>query len=111
MSSNRLAPFVPSIVSIVLGACSSGSTGGASPTQGDQEFGGYDDTTGDGAPTGSSTCPQRAAAAYALSGLVITPDGAIDGFVVIENEKIKAVTQTRPTDMNVVDTNGIIAPG
>lgn len=49
---------------------------------------------------------------YALRGLVITPDGPkTNWYVHVEDDLIRAVTNTAPAGVTVLDTGGIIFPG
>ncbi len=51
---------------------------------------------------------------YALGGSIVTPEGPIDGYVVVEDESIVDVVLTRnevPVGAQVVETGGTIAPG
>ncbi len=49
---------------------------------------------------------------YALRGLVITPDGPkTNWYVHVEDDLIRAVTNTAPAGVTVLDTGGIVFPG
>lgn len=49
---------------------------------------------------------------YALRGLVITPDGQkTNWYVHVEDDLIRAVTNTAPAGVTVLDTGGIVFPG
>ena len=51
-------------------------------------------------------------APFALHGAVITPDGAwSSGYVTVANGTIAAVATKKPTDVQVVETDGVILPG
>ncbi len=52
-----------------------------------------------------------AATAYALHGLLLTPDGPVDGYVVIEGRTIASVGTTKPDGLKPIDTEGVILPG
>ena len=51
-------------------------------------------------------------APFALHGAVITPDGAwSSGYVTVANGVIDRVSKRKPTDVAVVETDGVILPG
>jgi 5-methylthioadenosine/S-adenosylhomocysteine deaminase len=51
-------------------------------------------------------------APFCLHGAVITPDEAwSSGYVAVENGAIAAVSQTQPSGVSVVETDGVILPG
>lgn len=59
-------------------------------------------------------CDAVAGATYALGGTVLTPDGPLEGWVVVENEKIVKITENEsdiPEGAAKVATDGIISPG
>lgn len=60
-------------------------------------------------------CKAIAHTPYALGGTIITPSGPKAGYVVVANEKIAAIVDTKDqidaSITNVVETNGIISPG
>lgn len=60
-------------------------------------------------------CKAIAHTAYALGGTIITPSGPKQGYVVVANEKISAIVDTKDqidkSITHVVETNGIISPG
>ncbi|HEX7256149.1 MAG TPA: amidohydrolase family protein [Gaiellaceae bacterium] len=52
------------------------------------------------------------AAPFALKGCVITPDRKFDdGYVVVRGGTIDSVGSTKPQDVRIVDTEGVILPG
>jgi len=51
------------------------------------------------------------AEAVALGGVVITPDGPLDGWVTINGSTIAAIGATKPTDAQPIPTGGVIMPG
>jgi hypothetical protein len=59
------------------------------------------------------TAAAVAGEAFALHGAVITPDAAWDdGYVVVDDDTIAAVTRTPPTGVaQIIDTEGVILPG
>lgn len=65
--------------------------------------------------TTSGVCPPTALrAAYALGGTVLTPWGALDGYVLIKDESVVGLVSSReavPCGAKVIDTGGVIAPG
>ncbi|MEP6649671.1 MAG: amidohydrolase family protein [Lapillicoccus sp.] len=51
-------------------------------------------------------------APFALHGAVITPDGAwSSGYVTVANGAISAVSKRKPSDVAIVETDGVILPG
>src|SRR4051812_28822996 len=49
---------------------------------------------------------------FALHGCIVTPDEAIeDGYVVVAGSQVDSVARTRPSDMTVIDTDGMVLPG
>jgi hypothetical protein len=92
-------------------ACSS-DPAGADDEQGDGAWeNGEQDITGGFKPG----CDAKTIAPYALGGTILTPQGPVNGFVVVRNEKIEKIAKSKaeiPTDVkNVVDSQGIISPG
>ncbi|HZS35332.1 MAG TPA: amidohydrolase family protein [Polyangia bacterium] len=79
---------------------------------------GVDDTVsadeGKADSSSSSTCKAVTAPVRALGGTIITPNGPMNGYVVIQNDKIVSVVQARaqvPAGATIVDTGGVISPG
>jgi cytosine/adenosine deaminase-related metal-dependent hydrolase len=95
--------------SIALAACAGGDVSPFDPEDNpDSEVGsdqlGKDDGTGSG-------CTIKTVAPYALHGTILGASGAKSGYLVLENEKITAISSTAPTGMRVVETHAVIAPG
>src|SRR3954471_20934233 len=70
----------------------------------------------DPAPTGglAARAPARVAptTAFALHGCVLTPAQRLDdGYVVVDAGRIVSVSEQRPTDARVIETDGVILPG
>src|SRR3954469_5922147 len=70
----------------------------------------------DPAPTGglAARAPARVAptTAFALHGCVLTPAQRLDdGYVVVDAGRIVSVSDRRPTDAHVIETDGVILPG
>ncbi|HET8988177.1 MAG TPA: amidohydrolase family protein [Humibacillus sp.] len=56
--------------------------------------------------------PRALAMPFALHGAVITPDGAwSSGYVTVAGGEITRVSKTKPTDVRVLETDGVILPG
>ena len=56
--------------------------------------------------------PRALAAPFALHGAVITPDGAwSSGYVTVAGGEITRVSKSKPTDVRVLETDGVILPG
>lgn len=59
-------------------------------------------------------CTPRESPLIALGGTILTPEGPVQGYVVVAGERIASIALTReaiPAGATVVDTNGIISPG
>ncbi|MBK7579779.1 MAG: amidohydrolase family protein [Myxococcales bacterium] len=90
-----------------------GATGGGGVAGG----GGAGGTGGTGGVTSPpATITPGAATRFLLKGAVITPAGAIDGEVLVENQNITCVaascsSQAGATGATVINTNGVIVPG
>ena len=62
----------------------------------------------------AADCTPRESPVYALGGTILTPDGPVDGYVVVAGELISAIVTTAeaiPEGATVVETHGIISPG
>lgn len=76
-----------------------------------------DDDTNTAAGTSFQPGCQKLAtpAPYALGGTILTPNGPVEGYVVVRDEKIEKVAASRaeiPADVkNVIDTEGVVSPG
>jgi len=59
-------------------------------------------------------CKPLAGPSYALHGMALLPTGPADSYVVVEGEKIVAVTPSAslvPSGTPIIETHGVIAPG
>ncbi|MCC6899003.1 MAG: amidohydrolase family protein [Polyangiaceae bacterium] len=107
-------------VALSLGACSSSPDDGGD----DGSLNAFDDDENDelvgdgigGKADGNGqyrVCEPIRSGKYALKGKIYTPTGLVNGYLVIDGEKIAEVRKTAPTDtsVKVIDTAGYIYPG
>ena len=97
----------------LLAACSA-DAGDTSDDTGDSTSDTIDsalDLGADGYTSEQTGCAEPTGTSYALGGTLLTPSGIQTGYVVVNGDKIVAVTPTKPTDVPVTETNAIISPG
>ena len=88
-------------------------SGGFGQTAFDRAYAGLATATRDGPPERELAPRAAPAEPFALHGVVLTPDRALDdGYVIVgDGDSISAVAETRPADVPTLDTNGVILPG
>lgn len=96
------------IVPFLLAACA-----GPDGSPFDAEDYGDDPVTAPGKAdtAGGASCSQRTVAPYALHGTILGANGPVNGYLLIQNEKIVSLTGSAPSGVRVVETGGVIAPG
>jgi hypothetical protein len=108
-------PFIYGSFAAVLALAGCVSPDAAGPFEFED---GSDDSVSAGGKADSASssvsCAPLTAPTRALGGTILTPNGPMNGYVVIQNDRISSVVATRaqiPAGATVVDTGGIISPG
>jgi cytosine/adenosine deaminase-related metal-dependent hydrolase len=92
-----------------VGGCAPGSAGIFDAADSDES-----DAPSGEVEAAALSCTPKTQPVRALGGTVLTPNGPLEGYVVVQNEKILAVVGDRtalPAGATVIETNGIISPG